>query len=84
MDNNRPPDNVVEKLDEVFGYIGKRVYLSVAEQLDMLWHDIDEGKLDKNGEWYKAIKKVKDDNPKPENIKELKEELDELLRLENA
>ncbi len=84
MNNNTPPDNVVKKLDEVFGYIGTRAYLSIAEQLDMLWHDIDEGKLDKNGEWYKAIKKVKDDNPKPENIKELKEELDELLRLENA
>jgi hypothetical protein len=23
------------------------------------------GKGDKTGEWYKAVKKVKDDNPKP-------------------
>ena len=34
-------------------------------QLDKLWHDIDQGKLDKTGSWYKAIKQVKDDNPKP-------------------
>ena len=34
------------------------------EQLDKLYHDIDDGKLDETGEWFKAIKKVKDDNPK--------------------
>jgi hypothetical protein len=34
------------------------------EQLDKLYHDIDNGKLDETGEWFKAIKKVKDDNPK--------------------
>ena len=33
-------------------------------QLDQLWHDINDDKLDKNGSWYKAIKKIKDDNPK--------------------
>ena len=35
------------------------------EQLDKLYHDIDAGKLDKTGEWYKAVKAVKDANPKP-------------------
>ena len=39
-------------------------YKGLAEQLDLLWHDIDDGKLDKNGSWYKAIKAVKDANPK--------------------
>jgi hypothetical protein len=34
------------------------------EQLDKLYHDIDNRKLDETGEWFKAIKKVKDDNPK--------------------
>ena len=38
--------------------------LPIAEQLDKLFHDIDNGTLDKNGEFYTAIKKVKDDNPK--------------------
>ena len=40
-------------------------YPKIAEQLDKLWHDIDEGKLDKNGEFYKYIKNVKDTFPKP-------------------
>ena len=40
-------------------------YPKIAEQLDKLWHDIDEGKLDKNGEFYKYIKSVKDTFPKP-------------------
>ena len=34
------------------------------EQLDKIYHDINNGKLDETGEWFKAIKKVKDDNPK--------------------
>ena len=40
-------------------------YPKIAEQLDKLWHDIDEGKLDKNGEFYNYIKNVKDTFPKP-------------------
>ena len=40
-------------------------YGQIGDQLDQLFWDIDSGKLDKTGEWYKAIKKVKDDNPKP-------------------
>ena len=39
-------------------------YPKITEQLDKLWHDIDEGKLDKNGEFYKYIKNVKDTFPK--------------------
>ena len=41
----------------------KRVYPAWTEQLDQLYHDIDAGKLDKTGTWYKAIKAVKDANP---------------------
>jgi hypothetical protein len=50
-----------------FGYIQARqeAYASIGDQLDQLYWDIDAGKLDKTGEWYKAVKKVKDDNPKP-------------------
>jgi isocitrate lyase len=40
-------------------------YPPIADQLDMLWHDIDTGKLDKTGTFYDAIKKVKDAVPKP-------------------
>ena len=40
-------------------------YDEVVEQLDQLYHDMAADKGDKTGEWFKAVKKVKDDNPKP-------------------
>ena len=39
-------------------------YLTWQEQLDKLYHDINDGKLDKTGSWYKHIKAVKDANSK--------------------
>ena len=42
----------------------KTEYLSWQEQLDKLYHDIDDGKLDKTGSWYTHIKSVKDANSK--------------------
>ena len=47
-------------------YARERVksYDSISEQLDKLFHDIDEGKLDKTGSFYSAIKEVKDKYPK--------------------
>jgi len=42
----------------------KTEYLSWNEQLDKLYHDIDDGKLDKTGSWYTHIKAVKDANSK--------------------
>ena len=50
-----------------FGYIQARqeAYGFIGDQLDQLYWDIDADKLDKTGVWYKAIKKIKDDNPKP-------------------
>ena len=50
-----------------FGYIVARQeeYGAIGDQLDLLYHDMTADKGDKTGEWYKAVKKVKDDNPKP-------------------
>ena len=42
----------------------KKEYLSWNEQFDKLWHDINDGKLDQTGSWYKHIKSVKDSNSK--------------------
>ena len=42
----------------------EKEYLSWQEQLDKLYHDIDDGKLDKTGSWYTHIKSVKDENSK--------------------
>ena len=43
-------------------------YKGIAEQLDLLWHDIDNGKLGadaKTGGFYTTIKALKDKYPKP-------------------
>jgi hypothetical protein len=45
----------------------KTTYGALGDQLDMLYRDIDAGKLGadaKTGEWYLHIKSVKDNNPK--------------------
>ena len=48
-------------------YIVKRqaAYPQLAEQFDMLFHDIAANKVTTDGELYKALAKVKSDNPKP-------------------
>ena len=53
--------------DQDNGYVRDRQdsYPALGEQLDMLYHDMTSSKGDKTGDWYKAVKKVKDDNPKP-------------------
>lgn len=43
----------------------KMEYGSIGDQLDKLWHDINNGTLDETGEFFTALKQVKDDNPKP-------------------
>ena len=40
-------------------------YPSIGDQLDMLFHDITDGKLDETGSWYKAVKATKDKFRKP-------------------
>ena len=45
----------------------KKEYPEIGDQLDALWHDIDDGKLGadaKTGTWYLAVKTVKDKYPK--------------------
>lgn len=43
----------------------QKAYGPITEQLDMMFRDIDAGKLNKTGELYLHIKGVKDANPKP-------------------
>ena len=42
----------------------KKSYGSIGDQLDLLYKDMIAGKGDSTGEWFKAVKKIKDDNPK--------------------
>ena len=44
---------------------GSTVYSSFGDQLDMLYQDIVDGKLDTTGTWATHIKAVKDAYPKP-------------------
>lgn len=46
-------------------YQRDRQYPELGEQFDLLFKDIDSGKLSKDGGFYKAIKAVKDKHPKP-------------------
>ena len=45
-------------------YKAQRQYPSLGDQLDMLWHAIDNGTLNKTSDFYTAIKAVKDAHPK--------------------
>ena len=40
-------------------------YAEVREQLDLLYHDMAADKVDTTGEWFKAVKAIKDATPKP-------------------
>ena len=44
----------------------RAAYGTIGDQLDLLYKDMLAGKLDTTGEWAKAIKAVKDANPKEE------------------
>ena len=74
------PDDVIEAWAEIkyyedtyaeeYGWKDSRIkdYPEITDQLDKLYHDIDDGLLGedaKTGSWYLAVKEVKDDNPKP-------------------
>ena len=49
------------------GYKSSRqeAYPALPEQFDLLFKDMLADKGDKTGEWFKAVKAVKDANPKP-------------------
>jgi hypothetical protein len=58
-------DEVQAQIDSI-AYKEQRAkqYPSIGDQLDMLWHAIDNGTLNKTSDFYTAIKAVKDAHPK--------------------
>tara|TARA_Y100000361_G_scaffold143661_1_gene150922 strand:+ start:413 stop:727 length:315 start_codon:yes stop_codon:yes gene_type:complete len=48
-----------------YKYAREIAYPELKEQLDKLYHDINNGTLDETGDFFIALKTVKDDNPKP-------------------
>ena len=48
-----------------YGARRMNAYPSFADQLDLLWHELNtSGSVSTNGSWFNTIKTVKDDNPK--------------------
>ena len=75
--NNITKEQILAKYDELveadkkIQYQRDRAdaYPELKEQLDLLWHAIDDGKFNvksKETDFYKKLKAVKDANPKPE------------------
>ena len=71
-EKEQPADDVIQaKLSELQAeydskkYQRDRKYPELGEQFDLLFKDIDSGKVSKDGGFYKAIKSVKDAHPKP-------------------
>jgi hypothetical protein len=63
----RTPEYIANRIGAPEATDHTSVYPTVTEQLDKLWHDIDAGLLGqpaKTGDFYLAIKSVKDANPK--------------------
>jgi len=54
------------KSDKTYAEKREISYPSLREQLDMLWHAIDAGTLDKTSDFYTNLKVVKDKYPKEE------------------
>jgi len=91
IENNIPPPEIMTKLNELNGWSIQRrnSFEKIAEQLDMLFHDIDDGKCGedaKTGQFYLHIKGIKDNNPKPTSseLETIKSELDALITAEQG
>ena len=57
--------NKLDSQDNDYKRARQAAYAAIGDQLDMLYHDMAADKGDKTGDWFAAVKKVKDDNPKP-------------------
>lgn len=83
----QPSPQIVEKIEQVAGYVNRRrmEYGFIEEQLDMLFKDIENGlfgEAAKTGAFYTYIKSIKDSHPKPDNLEQLQTELDALIEAE--
>lgn len=57
---------IAQKQGLEYQQLRAREYPRLKEQLDMLWHAIDNGTLNKTSDFYTTIKAVKDTYPKSE------------------
>jgi hypothetical protein len=62
-------------------------YGHVNKQLNLLWDDIDNGLFGeeaKTGQWYQFVKTIKENNPKPDNLDEIKLQIDNYIKETNS
>ncbi len=74
LDSNKIPKPTKSEIDaevvrlqaeyDAKKYQRDRQYPPIGDQLDMLYHAIDAGKVNKTSDFYKALKAVKDKHPK--------------------
>ena len=58
-------EEIQSKMDSVAYARNRQLeYPQIGDQLDMLYHAIDAGKVNKTSDFYKALKAVKDKHPK--------------------
>ena len=65
---NLPEGDLIKILENQCKDKKSNEYPKIGEQLDLLWHDIDNGLFSDNAktsEWFVAVKEVKNNNPKP-------------------
>tara|TARA_Y100000004_G_scaffold10125_1_gene11027 strand:+ start:346 stop:693 length:348 start_codon:yes stop_codon:yes gene_type:complete len=77
-------DELFTKATEYLKWFNGRLttYKPTGEQLDLLWHDIDDGKFGteaKTGQWYTSIKDIKEEHAKASNLAELKAQIEGMI-----
>ena len=50
--------------EPTYSQLRRNIYPGIGDQLDMLWHAINDGTLDKTSDFYTTLKAVKDKYPK--------------------
>ena len=61
----KPSDEQLEQWYQEFKYLAERRYPPITDQLDALWHDLNDGNLDsESSTWFAMVKSVKDASPK--------------------
>jgi hypothetical protein len=63
-----PKEELLIILNNTNKIVREKQYPKIVDQLDLLWHDINNGILGegaKESNWFTTIKEIKDNTPKP-------------------
>jgi hypothetical protein len=63
-----PEEELLIILNNTNKIVREKQYPKIVDQLDLLWHDINNGILGegaKESTWFNTIKEIKDNTPKP-------------------